>query len=82
VNDDLHVDFENLQMLWCIVYKSKKVASNFLSQNVIRLKFNKTNGITRMKIHVDFAHPKFFVQRKSQLVRKATMDNDADHVKQ
>jgi hypothetical protein len=35
-----------------------------------------------MKIHVDFAHPKFFVQRKSQLVRKATMDNDADHVKQ
>jgi hypothetical protein len=31
------VALEILQMLWCIVYKSKKVASNFLSQNVIRL---------------------------------------------
>jgi hypothetical protein len=35
-----------------------------------------------MKIHVDSTHPKLFAQRKSQLVGKATMDNDADHVKQ
>jgi hypothetical protein len=35
VNDDLHVDFENLQMLQCIIYISEKMASNFLSQSSI-----------------------------------------------
>jgi len=29
VNDDLHVDLENPQMLKCIVYISKKMVSNF-----------------------------------------------------
>jgi hypothetical protein len=33
-----------------------------------------------MKIHVGSIHPKLFAQRKSQLVKKATMDNDANHV--
>jgi hypothetical protein len=35
-----------------------------------------------MKIHIDYVHPKLFAQRKSQLVKKATMDDDANHVQQ
>jgi len=35
VNDDLHVDFENLQMLQCIIYILEKMAGNFLSQSSI-----------------------------------------------
>jgi hypothetical protein len=32
VNDDLHVDFENPQMLRCIVYILEKVVSNFFTK--------------------------------------------------
>ncbi len=68
-NDDLHVDLENPQMLQCIIYKSESnFPSNFLSQSFILKKslieYNKINGITPMKTHVDFAHPKLFIQRK------------------
>jgi hypothetical protein len=56
VNDDLHVDFENLQMLQCIIYISEKMASNFLSQSSILkrglIKNNKINGNTPMNTHV------------------------------
>ncbi len=86
MNDDLNVDFENLQMLRCIVCILEKVASNFLSQSfVLRkglIKYNKINGISPMTTHVDFIHPGLFVQRKSQLAKKATMGSDADHVRQ
>ncbi len=55
-----------------------------MSQNSILRKglnkYNKINGITPTKTHVDFAHPKLFVQRKSQLVEKAMVGNDAVHV--
>jgi hypothetical protein len=30
MNDDLHMDFEILQMLWCIICTLKKVSRNFL----------------------------------------------------
>jgi hypothetical protein len=33
MNDDLLVDFENLQMLQCIVYRSEKAIRNFLFQS-------------------------------------------------
>jgi len=68
----------------CIIYRLEKVVGNFLSQNFILskglIKYNKINGITPTKTHVDFAHPKLFVQRKSQLVEKAMVGNDAVHV--
>lgn len=57
MNDDLGVDFENLQMLQCIIYIPKKMASNFLSQSSILKKGlinnNKINGNISMKTHVD-----------------------------
>jgi len=86
VNDDLHVDLENLQMLQCIVCISKKMAGNVLSQSfVLRkglIKYNKINGNSPTKIHVDSIHPKLFAQRKSQLAKKVTMGSDADHMRQ
>jgi hypothetical protein len=57
VNDDLHVDLENLQMLQCIICISKKVVGNVLSQSFVLkkglIKYNKTNGTIPMKTHVD-----------------------------
>jgi hypothetical protein len=35
MNDDLLVDFENLQMLQCIVYRLEKAIHNFLFQSFI-----------------------------------------------
>jgi len=53
--------------------------SNFLSQifvlKKVLIKYNKINGIIFIKNHVDFVHPKLFVQRKAQLVKKPTMAN-------
>jgi hypothetical protein len=86
VNDDLHVDLENLQMLQCIICISEKMANYVLSQSfVLRkglIKYNKINGIIPMKTHVDSIHPWLFAQRKSQLAKKATMSSDASHVSQ
>ncbi len=56
VNDDLHVDFENLQILQCIIYILEKMACNFISQSSILkrglIKNNKINGNTSMNTHV------------------------------
>ncbi len=79
MNDDLLVDFENLQMLWYIVCKLEKMFCSFLSQIFVLkkglIKYNKINGIILTKNHVDFVHPKLFVQRKAQLVKETTMAN-------
>jgi len=84
VNDDLHVDLENLQMLQGIVCILEKVVNNVLSQSFVLkkglIKYNKINGIIPMKTHLDSIHPWLFAQRKLQLAKKATMGNDADHV--
>jgi hypothetical protein len=57
INDDLHVDFEKLQMLQCSIYISEKMVGNFLSQSfVLRkglIKNNRISGNTPMKTHVD-----------------------------
>jgi len=49
VNDDLHVDLENLPMLQGIVCILEKVVNNFLSQSFVLkkglIKYNKINGI-------------------------------------
>jgi hypothetical protein len=48
MNDDVPMDLENLQMLQCIVYRSKKTSSNVMSQNVFLkkalIKYNKLIG--------------------------------------
>jgi len=86
VNDDLHVDLENLQMLQCIVCISEKVVGNVLSQSFVLkkglIKYNKINGIIPIKTHVDYIHPRLFAQRKSQLTKKTTMGTDVGHVSQ
>jgi len=68
VNDDLHVDFENPQMLKCIVYILEKVISNCFVLKESLIKYDKINGIIPMKTHVDYVHLELFVQRKSQLL--------------
>ncbi len=79
MNDDLFVDLENLQILRCIVCKPKKTLNIILSQNFVLekglIKYNKINGLTHMKTHVDIAHPRLFVLRKTQLVKKAIIVN-------
>jgi len=49
MNDDLPMDLENLQMLQCIVYTSKKTSSNVMSENVFLKKglinYNKLIGL-------------------------------------
>ncbi len=43
------MDLENLQMLQCIIYKSKKTSSNFMSQTVFfekgLIKYSKLIGL-------------------------------------
>jgi len=55
-------------MLWYIIYKLEQVVDDVLSQCSIQknslIKYNENNGIIPMRTHVDFTHPKLFVQRK------------------
>jgi hypothetical protein len=52
----------------------KKSGKCFFSQSSVLKKglskYDKINGITPMKTHVDYVHPKLFIQRKSQLLKK------------
>ncbi len=79
MNDDLFMDLENPQMLQCIVYKLKKTLSINLSQSfvleIFLIKYNKINGLTPMKTHIDITHPRLFVLRKTQLVENAIIVN-------
>jgi hypothetical protein len=65
VNDDLLMDLENPQMLLCIICRLGKTSSTILSQSFVfrkgLIKYNKINGITPMKIHIDTMHPRLFV---------------------
>jgi hypothetical protein len=69
VNDNLHVDIVNPQMLRCIICRSKQANDNVLikSCSIIRkrlIKYNKCNGVTPMKTHIDCVHPKLLTTRK------------------
>jgi len=62
INDNLLIDFENPQMLWCTIYQFKQVVGYILKQpNYILkkwfIKYNKINNITLMKTRIDYAHP-------------------------
>ncbi len=70
INDNLLVDLENQQMLQCIIYQFKHVVGNTLNQLsfILRkglIKYNKTNGITPMKTHIDYAHPCLVVKKEN-----------------
>jgi hypothetical protein len=71
VNDDLHGDLENLQILQCIICRLEKISCNVLSQsfNLMKnlFKQNKINGITLVNIHIDIVHPRLFIKKKAQL---------------
>jgi hypothetical protein len=70
-NDNLPIDLENQQ----IIYQFKQVIGSILNQfsYILRkglIKYNKTNGITLMKTHIDYAHPCLVAKRKLQLTNK------------
>lgn len=76
INDNLLINLENPQMLWCIVYISQHASSNILNQsnsNIKKglIKYSKTNGITLMKTHIDNGHPHLLAKRKIVLSEKA-----------
>jgi hypothetical protein len=55
VHDNLHVDFVNPQMLRCIICRFEQTFDKNLNQSSIakkhfNVKYNKTNGITLMKM--------------------------------
>ncbi len=68
INDDLHVDLVNLQILWCIICKSEQTSNDVLAQKSIMhkclIKYIRINGITLVIIHVQITHPKLFVMKK------------------
>jgi hypothetical protein len=68
LNNGLHVDLVNLQMLQCIICRLEQSTKDVLVQICILHKgliaYNKVNGITPMITHVQIAHPKLFALRK------------------
>jgi hypothetical protein len=58
VNDDAKIDFENTQIMHCIIcYQEPIIGINSKTQARKRLIFYyKTNGITSLKKHVDAEH--------------------------
>jgi len=55
-------------MLWCIIYRTKQagvlnLCKRFTLQKGL-IKYGKINGITPMKTHVKYMHPKLVAQRK------------------
>jgi hypothetical protein len=60
VNDNLHVDLVNPQMLCCIICHTQQASRNILNKSsIVKKGFinnNKTNGLTPMKTHVDNVH--------------------------
>ncbi len=77
INDNLPMDVENLQMLWCIIHKTNQTSVHNLCQKTILrkgfIKYNKLNGIIPMKTHIEFTHPMLVVDRKLVIkVEKST----------
>jgi hypothetical protein len=62
VNDNFPMDLEKPQMLRCIICRIEQSSVldlcqySTLQKNLI--KYGKINGITPMKTHVEYAHPK------------------------
>jgi hypothetical protein len=78
LNDNLHVDLLNPQMLRCIICRSQEASSNVLNQSSFTIekgliKCGKTNDITPMRTHVDNFHPYFLAKRKYILSEKVVV---------
>lgn len=73
MNDDLLIDFESMHMLQCTICKKKKHQKTFCP-NIQILKIVdqiiKLMGLFPLKIHVDFMHPKLFVERNFVMCKK------------
>jgi hypothetical protein len=86
VNDNLLVDIVNPQMLICIICRSEQANDNVLIKScyIIRkglIKYNKCNGVTPMKTHIDCVHPKLLAIRKKQLTKVIPLDHTQQRAK-
>jgi hypothetical protein len=74
VIDNLPMDLEKPQMLQCIICKTEQANAFVLCQWSTLwkglIKFGKINGITPMRTHVEFAHPKLVIHRKLAIVEE------------
>jgi len=73
LNNNLHVDIMNPQMLRCIIYKFEQANENVLTKSCYILKkgfikYNKCNGVIPIKTHIDCVHPKLLVTKRKQLI--------------
>ncbi len=61
-------------MLQCIIYRTQQVGALDLCQcSILRkglIKYGKINGITPMKTHVEYAHPKLVICKKLAIAKK------------
>jgi hypothetical protein len=61
-------------MLSCIIYKTKQASVFYLCQcSILRkglIKYGKINGITPMRTHVEFAHPKLVAHIKLTIIEE------------
>jgi hypothetical protein len=74
VNNNLYVDLVNTSMLRCIICKSQQIVGNSLNQSFVHkgfIKCNKANGVTPMKIQVNFAHSCLVAKIKLILIEKS-----------
>jgi hypothetical protein len=59
-------------MLRCIICKFKQTRENVLIKSCYILRKElikyKCNGVTPMKTHIDYAHPKLFATKKKKLI--------------
>jgi hypothetical protein len=67
-------------MLRCIICNSEQANENVLIKNccIIRkgiIKYNKCNGVTPMKTHIDCAHPKLLGTKKKQFTEVIPLDH-------
>jgi hypothetical protein len=67
-------------MLRCIIYRFEQANDNVLIKScyILRkgfIKYNKCNGVTPMKTHIDCVHPKLLTTRKKQLTKVIPLDH-------
>jgi hypothetical protein len=82
INDNLLMDLEKPQMLRCIIYKIEQVGAFDLCQCSTLwkgiIKNGKINGITPMRTHLEYVHPKLVACRKLAIIEEFVV-NVASH---
>lgn len=86
INNNLSIDLVNPKMLRCIIFKSKQVVANILNKGFSLckglIKYNKANGVTPIKTHVDSAHFCLVVKRKLILIKKSMVKHVDSYLNQ